>query len=69
MSAQQISGVLLLLVGLVALVASLGTGWALSRSSRSGRSESAWFLITVSGALILLGVALCWFGVSTLVEG
>jgi hypothetical protein len=61
--------VLLLLVGLVALVASLGTAWALSRSSRAGRSDSAWFLITVSVVLFLLGVALCWFGVSTLVEG
>jgi len=68
-SSQQISSVLLLLVGLVALMASLGTAWALSRFSRAGRSESAWFLITVSALLFLLGVALCWFGVSTLLEG
>ena len=48
---------------------SLGTAWALFRFSRAGRSESAWFLITVSAMLFLLGVALCWFGVSMLVEG
>jgi Co/Zn/Cd efflux system component len=69
MSSQQISSVVLLLVGLLALVASLGTAWALSRSSRGCRIESAWFLIAVSVVLFLLGVALCWFGLSTLVEG
>jgi Co/Zn/Cd efflux system component len=69
MSSQQISSELLLLVGLVALVASLGIAWALSRSARAGRSESAWFLIVVRVLLFLLGVALCWFGVSTFVEG
>jgi len=69
MSSQQLSSVLLLLVGLVALAASLGIAWLLSRSARTGRIQSAWFLITVSVVLFLLGVALCWFGVSTLVEG
>jgi hypothetical protein len=69
MSTQQISGVLLLLVGMVALSASLGTAWVLSRSSRAGRIESAWFITLVSVVLFLLGVALCWFGVSALVEG
>jgi hypothetical protein len=69
MSSRQISSVLFLLVGLIALVASLGSAWALSRSSRAARSESAWFLITASVALFFIGVALCWFGVSTLVEG
>jgi hypothetical protein len=59
---------LLLLVGLLALVGSLGTAWALSRSSRAGRSDSAWLLLTISVLLFFLGVALCWFGVSMLVE-
>jgi hypothetical protein len=48
--------------------ASLGIAWALSRSSRAGRVQSAWLLICVSVLLFLLGVTLCWFGVSTLVE-
>jgi hypothetical protein len=69
MSSQQISSVLLLLVGMVALAASLGTAWALSRSSRARRIDSAWFIIAMSVVLFLLGVALCWFGISTLVEG
>jgi hypothetical protein len=69
MSSQQISSVVLLLVGLVALVASLGTAWALSRSSREGRVQSPWLLIGSSVLLFLIGVALCWFGVSALVEG
>src|SRR5215831_9881701 len=56
-SSQQISSVLLLLVGLVALPASLGTAWAFSRSARAGRSESAWLLIAVSVMLFLLRVA------------
>jgi hypothetical protein len=54
---------------MVALAASLGTAWALSRSSRARRNESAWFIIAMSVVLCLLGVALCWFGISTLVEG
>jgi hypothetical protein len=54
---------------MVALAASLGTAWMLSRSSRAGRIESAWFIIPVSVVQFLLGVALCWFGVSMLVEG
>src|SRR5262245_26436307 len=61
MSSQQISSVLLLLVGLVALMTSLGTAWALSRFVRAGRSESAWLLTTVSAMVFLLGVALSWF--------
>jgi len=69
MSSQQILSVLLVVVGLVALVASLATAWVLSRSSRAGHSESTWLLITVSVMLFLLDVALCWLGISTLVEG
>ncbi len=69
MSSQQLSSVLLLLLGLAALAASLGIAWLLSRSSRTGRIESAWFPTIASIVQFLLAVALCWFGVSTLVEG
>ena len=69
MSSQQISGVLILLVGMVALSVSLGTAWVLARYTRARRIESAWFIITVSAVLFLLGVALSWFGVSMLVGG
>jgi hypothetical protein len=65
---QQTQGMALLLVGVAVLIVSVGIAWALSRSSRTRRVEGAWLITVVSVVLFLLGVALCWFGVSAIVE-
>jgi hypothetical protein len=67
MSDQQVTGVVLLLVGLAVLIVSVGVAWTLARLSRAGRVESTWLITAVSFALFLVGVAICWFGVSALV--
>jgi hypothetical protein len=69
MSVQQIQGMALMLVGVAVLIVSVGIAWALSRSTRTRRVEGAWLITVVSVLLFLVGVALCWFGVSALVEG
>jgi hypothetical protein len=67
MSGQQTQGVTLFLIGLAVLIVSIGIAWALSRTSRTQRVESAWLITAVSFVLFVLGIALCWFGVSALV--
>ena len=69
MSDQQMTGVVLLLVGLAILIVSVGIAWTLARLSRAGRVESTWLITAVSVALFLVGVAICWFGVSALLGG
>jgi hypothetical protein len=69
MSAQQTTGLVTLLVGLAALLVSVGVAWILSRLARDGRVEGIWFMTVVSLLLFLAGTALCWFGVSAMVEG
>jgi hypothetical protein len=69
MSDQQVYGVALLLVGLALLIVSVGIGWTLARRSRAGRVEGAGVLTTVSFALFLAGVLICWLGVSAFVDG
>jgi hypothetical protein len=69
MSDQQVTGLALLLVGLAVLIVSVGIAWTRARLSRAGRVDSSWFLTAVSLVLFLVGVAICWFGVSALVEG
>jgi len=69
MSDQQIQGLLLLAVGLVALIASVGTAWALARYSRTGRVESTGFITALSFALFVVGVVLCGYGVNLLLGG
>jgi len=69
MSGQQTQGVALFLVGVALLIVSVGVAWALSRSSRTRRVEGTWLITLVSFVLFVVGVALCWFGVSALVEG
>jgi amino acid transporter len=68
MSDQQTTGLILLLVGLAALIVSAGIAWALSRRSRVRRVESTWFITAISVVLLVAGVVLCWFGVTTLLE-
>ena len=69
MSAQQISGVVILLIGVAALIVSVGVAWTLSRISRTRRVDGAGFITGVAFALFLVGIILCYFGVSNLVEG
>jgi hypothetical protein len=69
MSGQQAQGATLFLIGLAVLIVSIGIAWALSRTSRARRVESAWLITAVSFVLFVVGVALCWFGVSALMEG
>jgi hypothetical protein len=67
MSNQQMTGVVVLSLGVAALIVSIGVAWTLSRLSRAGRVESTWFITAVSFVLFLVGVVLCWFGVTTFV--
>jgi hypothetical protein len=69
MSAQQTTGLVTLLVGIAALMASVGVAWILSRLTRDGRVNGMWFITAASLVLFLAGTALCWFGVSAMVEG
>jgi steroid 5-alpha reductase family enzyme len=69
MSAHQTTGLVTFLVGLAALSVSVGVAWILSRLTRDGRVDGIWFIIVVSLMLFLAGTALCWFGVSNIIEG
>jgi hypothetical protein len=66
MSDQQMTGLVVVLLGVAALIISAGTAWTLARVTRTRGVESAWFIIVVSIALFFAGVALCYFGVSSL---
>jgi ABC-type glycerol-3-phosphate transport system permease component len=65
MSTQQIRDILIVLVGVIMLLASMGTAWALSRYSRAGSDERGWFVITlmISIALFIGGIIVCNYGV------
>jgi hypothetical protein len=69
MSNQQLTGVVVLLLGSAALIISAGVAWALARITRTRRVEGISFITVVSCLLFLVGVVLCWFGVSAIVEG
>jgi len=69
MSDHRTYGMALLLVGFAVLILSVGIAWTLSRISRARRVEGASFVTAVSFVLFVVGVVLCWFGVSALVEG
>ena len=69
MSDHQTYAMALFLFGVAVLILSMGIAWTLSRVSRTRREDSAWFVTAVSFALFIVGVVLCWFGVSAFVEG
>ena len=69
MSNQQMTGVVVLLLGMVALIASAAVAWMRSRMSRVRSGEGSGFILVVGVLLVLVGIALCYFGVSTLMEG
>ena len=69
LSSQQMTGVVVLSLGMAALVISAGVAWTLSRITRTRQVEGISFVTIVSLLLFLVGIVLCWFGVSALVEG
>jgi hypothetical protein len=66
MNQQQTTGVVVLLLGVAALIISIGFAWTLSRLSSAGRVESTWFITLVAFLLFAVGVVLCYFGVSNI---
>jgi uncharacterized membrane protein len=69
MTSQQINGLALSLVGVAALILSVGIAWSLSRVSRTRPVEGSGMISVVSILLFLAGVVACYFGVSAIVEG
>jgi hypothetical protein len=69
MSAQQTTGLVTLLGGIAALMVSVVVAWILSRLARDGRVDGVWLITAVSLVLFLAGTALCWFGVSAMIDG
>jgi hypothetical protein len=69
MSDQQLQGLVLFLLGIAALIISVGVAWVLARITRRTRVESMWLVSGLSFLLFVVGVALCWFGVSALLGG
>ena len=68
-SDQQMTGMVVLSLGVAALIISAGVAWTLSRITRTRQVEGISFITVVSLLLFLVGIVLCWFGVSALVEG
>ena len=56
-----------LLLGVAALIISAGLAWTHSRISRIRRIDGVGFITVVCFLLFLVGVVLCYFGVSALV--
>jgi hypothetical protein len=69
MSDQQTHGVTLFLLGVAALILSADVAWALSRITSTRRVVHPWLITFVSFALFVIGLLLCWFGVTTFVGG
>jgi hypothetical protein len=69
MSTQQITGVVVFLLGVAALIVSAGVAWTVARISRRRQIEGISFITLVAFLLFLAGVVLCYFGVTNLVEG
>jgi hypothetical protein len=69
MSERQITGVIILLLGAAALNISTGVAWTLSPLSHTRRVDGVGFITVVAFLLFLVGIVLCYFGVSNLVEG
>jgi hypothetical protein len=69
MSSQQMTGVMVLLLGVAALIISAGVALTVSRITRTRQVEGISFITVVSFLLFIVGIVLCWFGISTLVDG
>jgi hypothetical protein len=69
MSSQQMTGVVVLLLGVAALIISAGVAWTVSRISRTRQIEGISFITVICFLLFLVGIVLCYFGITNLVEG
>jgi hypothetical protein len=69
MSNQQITGAVVFLLGVVALIVSAGVAWTVAHISRRRQIEGIGFITVVAFLLFLVGIVLCYFGVTNLVEG
>jgi hypothetical protein len=68
MSNQQMTGVVVFLLGVATLIISAGVAWMLSRLSRTRRVEGTSLITGVSFLFFVVGIVLCYFGVSSMVE-
>ncbi len=69
MSNQQLSGLVTLAIGVIALILSSSAAWILARASRRSEVASTWLVTLIIFILFAVGIALCYFGVSGLIEG
>ena len=69
MSNQQMTGMVVVSLGVAALIISAGVAWTVSRITCTRQVQGINFITVVSFFLFVVGIVLCWFGVSTLVEG
>jgi hypothetical protein len=69
MSDQQMTSMVVFLLGVAALIVSAGVAWTLSRIARTRQVDGVGFITAVCFLLFLVGIVLCWFGISALVEG
>jgi hypothetical protein len=69
MNDQQTTGVVVLLLGVAALIISAGVAWTVARISRTRQVEGMSFITLVAFLLFLVGIVLCYFGVTNIVEG
>ena len=63
------TGMVVVSLGVAALIISAGVAWTASRITRTRQVEGIIFIIVVSFLLFVVGIVLCWFGVSAIVEG
>jgi hypothetical protein len=69
MNDQQTTGVVVLLLGVAALIISAGVAWTVARISRTRQVEGMGFITLVAFLLFLVGIVLCYFGVTNIVDG
>jgi hypothetical protein len=69
MNDQQTTGVVVLLLGVAALIISAGVAWTVARISRTRQVEGMSFITLVAFLLFLVGIVLCYFGVTNIVDG
>jgi hypothetical protein len=64
MNDHQVHGLLLLAAGLAVLIVSLVAAWTMTRRSRSVQVDGAGLIAVVSFSLFVVGLVICWYGVS-----
>jgi hypothetical protein len=66
---EQTTGIVVLSLGASALIISVGVALTLSRITRTRRVEGISFITLVSFLLFLVGIVLCYFGITAIIEG